>query len=463
MAIGLSGFPGGAAHGAARGRGTRDGRGHWRAARSAAGHSSSAAFGRLTGGGTEDPQRHSPGGDPWAGDATAPAQPDSTVLAKSVAQLGPSAGKMMAYFFATLFVRHPELRPMFPLALDAHRGRVFAALARYAWGCGQPAQQAGWLAELAREHRKFGVAEGHFQPFCETLLAALRSFTGPAGPAGAGDAWRRALDQIAAVMGEAVRGDPDEPAWWVAEVTGHERRGPGLAILTLPPDPPLRYRAGQHVSVQVPRWPRVWREYSPANAPSPGGLIRLHVRAIPGGLVSPVLVDQTTPGDTVILGPARGGMTAEALAGPAPGPSVACFAGGTGLAPVKAIVEEVIRGTRPARSILLFVGARREAGLYDLPELRRMAAAWPLLTVIPLVSDEPGYGGMRGTLARAAAAHLPPGTSDVVISGPPGMVSATATAAAAAARAPGARLHFDPLPGVVAPASAVAPAGAVVP
>jgi hypothetical protein len=32
----------------------------------------------------------------------------------------------------------------------------------------------------------------------------------------------------------------------------------------------LPYRPGQHISVQVPRWPRIWREYSVANAPRPG-------------------------------------------------------------------------------------------------------------------------------------------------------------------------------------------------
>jgi NAD(P)H-flavin reductase len=221
-------------------------------------------------------------------------------------------------------------------------------------------------------------------------------------------------------------------------------------VLTLRLDQPMRYRAGQHLSIQVPRWPRVWREYSIANAPAPDGLLRLHVRAVPCGLVSTVLVHQTAPGETLVAGPARGDMTVAAMAAEAalgqPGRRVACFAGGTGLAPVKAVVEE-LAATRPApvASILLFFGARHEAGLYDLPELRRLAESCPALTVIPVISDDPGYRGIRGTLAQAAGVHLPPGTQDVFISGPPGMVRATAEAAAA--RCPGARLHFDPPPG----------------
>jgi NAD(P)H-flavin reductase len=359
----------------------------------------------------------------------------------------------MAYFFATLFVRHPEFRPMFPLALDAHRQRVFAALARYAWSSDRPESLTEWLSELAREHRKFGVAEGHFEPFCDALLVALRSFGDGPAAAATHAAWQGALDHIASVMTDAVHDAGDEPAWWLAEVTGHERRAPGVAVVTLRPDQPLPYLAGQHVSIQVPRWPRLWREYSVANPPGPEGLLTLHVRAVPCGLVSTALVHHTRPGDTVVAGPARGVMTAAAAAGrdgaaaPAAGAGgIACFAGGTGLAPIKAIVTELTGAGHgpPVGGIRLFVGARREEGLYDAADLDRLAEAHPALTVIPVVSDDPGFGGLHGTLAEAAGCLLPPDTADVFISGPPGMVRATAEAAAA--RAPAATIHFDPPP-----------------
>ena len=81
----------------------------------------------------------------------------------------------------------------------------------------------------------------------------------------------------------------------MATVTGIELRGPDIAVLTLQPEQPLNYLPGQHISVQTPHWPRLWRTYSIANAPRPDGLIRLHVRAVPGGLVSPVLVHQLRP------------------------------------------------------------------------------------------------------------------------------------------------------------------------
>jgi NAD(P)H-flavin reductase/hemoglobin-like flavoprotein len=361
--------------------------------------------------------------------------------------LEPQSEKVMAYFFATLFVRNPELRPMFPLTLDESRRHVFQALTRCAWSFDQPEALHRWLTELGRDHRKFGVAEHHYRAFCDALLATVQAFSAGSWSAQAQAAWARALDRIAATMAEG--GAAGEPAWWLAEVVEHDRRRPDLAVLTLRPDQPLPYRAGQHVSVQVPRWPRVWREYSVANAPAPDGLLRLHVRAVPGGGVSTALVHGTRKGDTVVLGRARGNMTAEAVRSA----RVVCVAGGTGLAPVKAIAEALTSPVRasPRPDIRLFVGARTRADLYDLPALRELASARPSLTIVPVVTAEPGYEGRAGGLPEAAAAHLLPGTGDIVISGPAGMVAATASVLAA--RAPGARIHADPPSGDTSSAS----------
>ena len=70
-------------------------------------------------------------------------------------------------------------------------------------------------------------------------------------------------------------------------------------------DEPVPYRAGQYVSVETPQRPRLWRSLSPANAPSPDGLLEFHVRAVPGGWVSRAIVAHSRVGDTWRIGPAR--------------------------------------------------------------------------------------------------------------------------------------------------------------
>jgi len=388
---------------------------------------------------------------------------ESRLLKKSLALLEPQSERFMAHFFATLFVRNPELRPMFPLTLGESRKWVFGALTRCAWSFDQPEALARWLGELGRDHRKFGVTEHHYRLFCDALLVTLQTFCAGSWSDQTQAAWQRALATIATAMtaggaathpggdgapaagtgtGPATGGAAGEPAWWLAEVVEHDRRRPDLAVLALRPDPPLPYLAGQHVSVQVPRWPRVWREYSIANAPAPDGLLRLHVRAVAGGRVSTALVHQTRAGDTVVLGRARGEMTADAITSA----RVVCIAGGTGLAPVRAIAEALTSPVRPdPPAVRLFFGARTPADLYDLPGLRRLAAARRSLTVIPVTAAEPGHGGLTGPVAEAAAAHLLPGAEDIVISGPAAMM--TGAAALLALAAPAARLHADPLPG----------------
>jgi len=350
---------------------------------------------------------------------------------------------------------------MFPLTLGESRKWVFEALTRCAWSFDQPESLTRWLGELGRDHRKFGVTGHHYRLFGDALLTALQAFSAGSWSDQTQAAWERALAAITAAMtpGSAAGQPGDgtaaargattasdaaagEPAWWLAEVVEHDRRRPDLAVLALRPDPPLPYLAGQHVSVQVPRWPRVWREYSIANAPAPDGLLRLHVRAVAGGRVSTALVHQTRAGDTVVLGRARGEMTADAITSA----RVVCIAGGTGLAPVRAIAEALTSPVRPdPPAVRLFFGARTPADLYDLPGLRRLAAARRSLTVIPVTAAEPGHGGLTGPVAEAAAAHLLPGAEDIVISGPAAMM--TGAAALLALAAPAARLHADPLPG----------------
>ena len=189
-------------------------------------------------------------------------------------------------------------------------------------------------------------------------------------------------------MIEAAKSDAAQaPAWWIATVTGMELRRPDIAVLTLQPEQPLNYLPGQHISVQTPHWPRLWRTYSIANAPRPDGLLQLHVRAVSGGLVSPVLVHQVQAGDPLVLGAPAGVMIANTQADR----DVLCLAGGTGLAPIKAVIEALISAPDPGRhrEIVLYYGARRHQDLYDLPALQEMELVYPWLQVIPAVSDEP--------------------------------------------------------------------------
>jgi NAD(P)H-flavin reductase/hemoglobin-like flavoprotein len=346
---------------------------------------------------------------------------DATRVKESFAHIAADPDRAMEYFYSRLFVRYPEMRPMFPHAMREHRERVFASLARIVWSIDSPDSLTAYLSELGRGHRKFGVKDRHYEPFLAVLVDTIRYFNGHYWTDETQAAWEAALDRVSSVMRAAAGRDAaSQPPWWIGEVVQHDRRGQDLAVLTIRPDQPLRYRPGQYLAVQVPRWPRVWRNFSIANAPRENGLIDLHVRAVPGGLVSGSLVHRTGPGDTVLLGPARGEMTASADTDR----DLLCVAGGTGLAPLKAIIEAVIAADRPGRrrKITLFFGARTEAGLYDLADLRALEWIYQALTVIPVVSGQPEFDGIKGMLPDVAARDGSLEDAEILISGPERMV-----------------------------------------
>jgi NAD(P)H-flavin reductase/hemoglobin-like flavoprotein len=355
-----------------------------------------------------------------------------------IVSAGPAA---MEYFYARLFTVSPRSRALFPMSMTAQRERIFAALARLIWSLDDPPRRTEILSRLGRDHRRFGVTEAHYAPFIATLRDTAEHFLGNEWTAETASAWQAALDYMAETMQAAAKEDArTSPPWWIAEIVSHELRSPYVAVLRLRPSQPLPYKAGQFVPVQVTKWPRAWRPYSIATAPKPGGLIELHVKAVSGGMVSNTLVHHSDVGDCVLLGAADGGMTLTES-----DRDLLCVAGGTGLAPIKAIIEQALAKQphgRP-RKITLFFGARHHFDLYDLEDLQLLQAACPSFRVIPVLSDEPGYNGRAGMLPDMLGNLDVFENAEAYVCGPAAMVSRTT--ALLAGSIPEGQLHHDPL------------------
>jgi ferredoxin-NADP reductase len=117
--------------------------------------------------------------------------------------------------------------------------------------------------------------------------------------------------------------------------------------------------------------------------------------------------------------------------------------GGTGLAPVKAIIEQAIRESSASpREIFLFYGARTRDELYDLPELYRLVDAYPRFLLTPVTSDDPAFDGMQGNVGRVAARYLPHRECEAYVAGPVAMVHETIRVLARAG-IPQQRIHYD--------------------
>ena len=284
------------------------------------------------------------------------------------------------YFYSHLFLTHPETRQLFPVSMAHQRDRLFAALGEVVARVDDLDSLVPILQQLGRDHRKFGTVAAHYPAVGASLLATLEHFDDGWDGSLAAD-WTAAYQLVAQVMVEAAE-SVDAPPWWDAVVVSHERRTFDVAVLRLQPKEPLDFRPGESISLETARRPRLWRYYSPANAPRPDGLLEIHVRAHDGGPVSSALVRQVE------------------------------------------VVDHVAQHG-PARRVDLFVGARLEDHLYDRAELDRLAAEHPWLTVTVAVSEDPWSSLEHGNIAEVAMRHGPWTSRDVYAVGPGPMVDDT--------------------------------------
>jgi NAD(P)H-flavin reductase/hemoglobin-like flavoprotein len=346
---------------------------------------------------------------------------DEHRLKESFAHIATYGDEVPLFFYSHLFLTHPETRELFPVSMAGQRDKLVNALGRIVSDVSNHDTLLPFLRGLGRDHRKFGTVADHYPAVGASLIATLKHFSGQSWTDDLARDWTEAYGVIAQVMTDAAAEDEaTNPAWWDATVVGHERRTLEVAVLRVAPDVPLHYLPGQSVAVECEARPRLWRFYSMANAPRQDGTIDFHVRVIDGGPVSSALALRVSAGSRLRLGAPVGTLQ---LNTDSPR-NLLLAAGSTGLAPLKAIIEQVADRPEPPPTQLVF-GARTAAGLYDLADLEKMAAQWPWLTVTPAVSGEPGYGGETGTVADVAGRRVRLADHDAYICGSAAMTTAT--------------------------------------
>lgn len=344
---------------------------------------------------------------------TPPPSPDAVLIRRTMTEVGPVADKVTSYFYALLFVRHPDLRSLFPAAMDTQRDRLLKALLTAAEHIDNTPVLVDYLQNLGRGHRKYGTRPEHYPAVGECLIGSLSRFASAIWDAETESAWVRAYTTISQVMIDAAAADElRAPAWWYAEVVAHDLRTPDIAVITVRPDQPYPFLAGQYTSLETPWWPRIWRHYSFASAPRSDGLLSFHVKAVPAGWVSNALVHRARPGDIIRLGPPAGSMTVDHTTDS----GLLCLGGGTGIAPIKALVEDVAEhGER--RPVEVFYGARTDHDLYDIDTMLRLQQSHPWLAVRPVVDQRAHLH-----LPDAVREYGPWNEYDAYLSGPPGMI-----------------------------------------
>ena len=348
---------------------------------------------------------------------------DTAALKASWANVVAAGDDVPLYFYSHLFLTHPEVRAMFPIQMSGQRDKLVAALGAVVSNVDEIDSVVPLLEQLGRDHRRFSVVTEHYSAVGASLLATLKKFLGHMWTRDLADTWSQAYGLVAKVMVAAAEQHEEiAPASWEADVVSVERRSVEVAVIEVAPREEFPYRAGQSVAIEVPQRPRVWRYFSPANAPQRSGRMQFHVQPIAGGLVSTAVVRRLSQGDTIRMGAPVGEQLT--LSEYAPIADLVMVAGGTGLAPLRAVLEQIDRGweaTGSAPRVHLFHGSRMPWNLYDNEHLTRLARK-PWFAYTPVVSDDPTYPGARGLVGTVAAKAEDWSGRTAMVCGSPGMV-----------------------------------------
>jgi len=171
-----------------------------------------------------------------------------------------------------------------------------------------------------------------------------------------------------------------------------------VLFLKLPTGERLQFLAGQYIDILLKNGKR--RSFSMANPPHNDQLIELHVRKSPGGAFSSYVFEEMK--ERAILR-FEGPLGTFYLRNDDSGKPLIFVAGGTGFAPIKAIIEHAFHHGDD-RPIVLYWGARSKKDLY-MPELPlRWQQEHPHFTYIPVLSDplpEDAWQGRTGLVHQA--------------------------------------------------------------
>lgn len=199
-----------------------------------------------------------------------------------------------------------------------------------------------------------------------------------------------------------------------------------VVVLQLPGTSDFFYRPGQHIDLLLEGGVR--RSYSIACAPSKSrGFLELHLRHMPGGLFTDRIFSGVPPAVVV-----RSVLRIEGPLGDffwrQEGKPTILVAGGTGFAPMKAIIQHLI-SLEFSQSVFLYWGARSFQDLYQNELCLEWAHSFSNFSYHPVISgsvNQSEWTGLTGFVHEAVLSDFPDLSSyQVYVCGAPSMVEAS--------------------------------------
>ena len=185
------------------------------------------------------------------------------------------------------------------------------------------------------------------------------------------------------------------------------------------------YLPGQYADLLVPGVVEHPRSYSFSNAPATEKHkhASFFIRKVKGGELTEWLHSGNRVGQKIVLNGPHGSFYLRKLSGP-----TVMVAGGSGLAPIRALLQQIVEDGI-ATDVTLIFGARTRQDLYCLDEIEKLGSAvkgkFKFLPVLSVEKNSDGWHGAVGNCPDAISAEmLDFKTSQAYLCGPPVMVDA---------------------------------------
>lgn len=185
------------------------------------------------------------------------------------------------------------------------------------------------------------------------------------------------------------------------------------------------YLPGQYAEIMVPGVIEQARSYSFSKSPvfEEGNQVSFFIRHVPNGTFTDWLHSGNRMGERVVLHGPHGTFYLREPEG-----AILMVAGGSGLAPIRALMQQIADKALECDVTLIF-GARTQKDLYCLDEINELGARikgrFNFVPVLSMEQPENGWNGATGHCPEAIVSGLiEPATGHAYLCGPPVMVDA---------------------------------------
>ncbi len=188
----------------------------------------------------------------------------------------------------------------------------------------------------------------------------------------------------------------------------------------------IDFKAGQYVQIDTKPSDKVTevvnRAYSISSIPSEKDIVELIIRLVPGGIATTFMHGHVKEGDEITFaGPFGDFYLHEG------GDELIFIAGGSGLAPIRSLVLDILEKNLD-KKMKFFFGAVRKRDLYYVDFFRELEAKYDNFTYIPALSGatpEDEWDGQEGLITEVVARNVANADNkQAYLCGSPGMINA---------------------------------------